>query len=146
MADVKYNKMKELLGLGALNFAADTIKCALLTSAHEPSAEHEKWADVADDEVAEVEGNGYDAGGKVLAGVTWTQTGGTAQLAATNPAWTTASFTARYAAIYAAKTVGSGEDEVVNPLICLLDFGSDKVVTSGTFTVAFNASGIMTMS
>ncbi len=139
MADIDYNSGRLLLGQAGLNFTSDTLKCALLTNAHEPSAGHEKLADVV---AHEVSGTGYTAGGATLSGVSWSLVEGVAVLDATDPQWTEATFTARYAAIYAAKTVG----EVVNPLVCLLDFGADKSVTAGTFTVQFNTSGILTLS
>ena len=45
-------------------------------------------------------------------------------------AFTTATITARGALIYNSSAAG-------NPTVCVLDFGSDKTSTSGTFTIQF---------
>ena len=86
-------------------------------------------------------GAGYAAGGQTLSGVAWTLAGTSAALAAADPSWTEASITARYALIYVAKTVAGR----TNPLVCLLDFGADRGVTGGTFSVRFDASGVLAL-
>jgi len=55
---------------------------------------------------------------------------------ASNPAaWTTATFTTGGCSIF--------DDGVTNdPLLCWLDFGSDKSVTVGTLTVVFDTNGV----
>ena len=138
MADLIYSNFKKAVGEGLLDLGADTLKCALLTSAHTPSASHVAYADVAGDEVA---GTGYTAGGQALADVTWALSGTSAVLDATDPAWSEATITARYAVVYADKTAGG----LTNPLLCLLDFGQDVGVTGGTFSVAFDAAGVLVL-
>lgn len=139
MADMIFNSFFEGIADGTFDLDNDTFKCALLTSSYEPDATDVVFADLSG-EVSST-GTGYTAGGATLANVTWTRSGGVAKLDADNPQWTTASFTARYAVIYKSGTANSLE----NPLVCLLDLGSDRVVTAGTFTVNFNASGIVTL-
>lgn len=138
MADLIYSSFKDGLGRGSFNLPADTLKCALLVSAYEPSASHAVLADAV---AAEAAGTGYTAGGKSLADVAWSVAAGKAVLHASDPAWTEVTVTARYALIYAVKTVGS----LINPLLCLLDFGTDRGVIGGTFTVRFDAVGVLTL-
>lgn len=74
----------------------------------------------------EVSGTGYTAGGKALT-VNGPSTGnGRAWIDFDDVSWTGATFTARGALIYNTAT---------NDVIAVLDFGSDRSVTSGTFTV-----------
>ena len=79
----------------------------------------------------EVTGNGYTAGGKVLTiGVKPTNSNDISYLSFDDISWTGSTFTSRGALIY--KYDGS-----TNPAVCVLDFGSDKTTTNGTFTVQF---------
>ena len=50
-----------------------------------------------------------------------------------NVSYSSATFTAAYAAIYNSDTV----DSVANRLVVVLDFGGDKTATNGTFTITF---------
>jgi hypothetical protein len=139
MADTIFNKFKENLGDGTFDMDANTFKCMLLTNSYTIDATDEVKADLG---AVEVSGTGYTAGGETLTSVTWSESGGTVTLDAADAQWTSATFTARYAVIYASGTLNS----LTDPLVCLFDFGSDKSVSNGTFTVQFNASGIMTLS
>ena len=79
----------------------------------------------------ETSGTGYVAGGKVLTiGVNPTNSNDISYLSFDDISWTGSTFTARGALIY--KFDGS-----TNPAVCVLDFGSDKTTTNGTFTVQF---------
>jgi len=138
MADTIFTSFKRRIGDGTFDMDADTFKCALLTSSYTPDATDAVFADLS----SEVSGTGYTAGGATLTNVTWTNSGTTAVLDADDPSWTTATITARYAVIYKSGTANS----LTNPLVCLLDFGADKGVTGGTFTVNFNAAGILVLS
>ena len=138
MADLIFTSFKDGLGRSSFNLPADTLKCALLTSAYVPSADHAVLADVV---AAEAAGTGYTAGGQALTSVTWSVAAGKAALHADDPAWTTVTVTARYALIYAVKTVAG----LTNPLLCLLDFGTVRGVIGGTFTVRFDALGVLTL-
>ena len=64
-----------------------------------------------------------------------------------NVTYSSASFTAAFAAIYNIDTV----DSVANRLVVVLDFGGNKTATNGTFTVTFPdpatpANAIISMS
>ena len=64
-----------------------------------------------------------------------------------NVPWSSATFTAAFAAIYNIDTV----DSVANRLVVVLDFGGNKTATNGTFTVTFPdpttpANAIISMS
>ena len=139
MADVIYSNFKKAIGEGLLNLGTDTLKCMLVTSAYVPSAAHAAYAEVSGHEVS---GSGYAAGGQGLSGVTWAIVGTSAVLDAADPSWSEATITARYAVVYADKTAGG----VVGPLVCLLDFGTEKGVSGGTFSVVFDAGGIVTLN
>lgn len=77
----------------------------------------------------EVVGTGYTAGGVTLVNVGISTSGTTAFLSFNNATWTSASFTTRGALIYNS-TNG-------NRAVCVLDFGSDKTISSGDFTIQF---------
>lgn len=137
MADLIYTSFKKHIGDGTFDMDGDTFKCALLTASHTPSAANAVLADLS----GEVSGSGYTAGGATLGNVTWVTSGTTAVLDADDPSWTSATITARYAVIYKSGTANG----VTDPLVCLLDFGADKGVTDGTFTVVFDTAGIVVL-
>ena len=94
--------------------------------------------------IGEVTGNGYVAGGKQLTiGVYPTNSNDISFFSFDDISWTGSSFTARGALIYKA-------DGATNPAVCVLDFGSDKTTTNGTFTVQFpsatNTSAVIRIS
>jgi len=74
-------------------------------------------------------GNGYTTTGKALVNVNPTSSGTTGFTDFDDVAWTAATFTARGALIY--------NDDAADRSAAVLDFGSDKTVTSGTFTIQF---------
>ena len=69
----------------------------------------------------------------MVIGVNPTNTNDVSFLSFNDSVWNAASFTARGALIY--KYNGS-----TNPAVCVLDFGSDKTTTNGTFSVQFPAA------
>lgn len=78
----------------------------------------------------EVTGTGYTAGGNTLTvSVVPTSSGTTAYLSFSNTSWTTATITARGALIYNSTNA--------NKAVAVLDFGSDKTSTAGTFQINF---------
>lgn len=139
MADDIYPSFKEYMADGTIDLDGDTFKIALLNNTHTYASTDAVWADVSAEEAS---GTGYTTGGAALTSVTWTRSGDTVTFDAADAAWTTASFTARYAVIYD-DTVTT---PVADPLVCFIDFGADKTVTAGTFTVQFNASGIFSLT
>lgn len=92
--------------------------------------------------------NGYTTGGAALAGITWTNSGGTITFNVTSPVFTASggSITARFAVIYENATLNT----IVKPLlcVCLLDTTpADVTATTGnTLTISINASGVFTLS
>jgi hypothetical protein len=140
MASVIYNRFKQgiLAGDYDLDNAAVEVKVALVTSSYTPDIDtHEDYADITN-EVAN--GNGYTTGGVVLANkaVTKDTTDDEGVFDADNAAWTDSTITARGAVVY----VDTGTDST-SILIAYFDFGEDKVSSSGTFTIAWNAEGII---
>lgn len=78
----------------------------------------------------EISGTGYTAGGNTLVVSTSpTSSGTTAFLSFTDTSWTSATFTCRGALIY--NSTNS------NKAVAVFDFGSDKQVIGGTFTITF---------
>ena len=106
--------------------ATDTIKIALFTSSASLDA-----TTTAFSTSNEVSGTGYTSGGVTLTSTTVSTSGTTAFFDADDPTWTSATFTARGAIIYNASSS--------NKAVAVLDFGEDKIVTGGTFTVVFPA-------
>ncbi|GKT09620.1 hypothetical protein [Desulforhabdus sp. TSK] len=138
MSDMFFNSFKEYMADGTIDLDSHTFKALLLTDAYTPDATDTVVADLSG-EVAN--GNGYTTGGVVLANVTWNRSGGTVTFDADDPVWTSATFTARYLVIY-----DDTPTSPADPLLLLKDFGANKSVTGGTFTVEFDASGIFTLS
>ncbi len=124
-----------------IDFDSDTLKVALSTNAHTPNQDtHDYFNDVTN----EITGPGYTAGGATVTGVTVTYTGGSNLITvdAADVSWTTASFTARNYHLYDS-TPGTA---ATNPLIQYETFGADTTVTASTFTIAWNAAGIFTVT
>ena len=106
----------------------DVFKLALYTSSASLDA-----ATTAYTSSNEVGNSGtYAAGGGSLTNVTPTSTGTTAFLDFADISFTSATITARGALIY--------NSSKSNRAVAVLDFGSDKISTTGTFTVQFPAA------
>tara|TARA_B100000029_G_scaffold78522_1_gene70020 strand:- start:4339 stop:4755 length:417 start_codon:yes stop_codon:yes gene_type:complete len=95
----------------------------------------------------EISGTGYTSGGNTL---TNTGVGTTTTVSYTDfsdTSWTSASFTARGCLIYNSSTVTG---LTTNAAVCAVDFGGDKTVSSGTFTIQFptndSSSAILRLS
>lgn len=100
----------------------DVMKIALFTSTATLDATTTAYSTTN-----EVVGTGYTAGGNTLAGAAISFASGTAWITFSDSSWTTATITARGALIY--------DSSKSNAAIAVLDFGSDKTSTAGTFTV-----------
>jgi hypothetical protein len=59
-------------------------------------------------------------------------------LIAANAQWTSATFTARQAVVWA-NTAGASSTD---PLMMNINFGADQSVSSGTFTIAWASDGV----
>jgi hypothetical protein len=125
---------KQELLYGVHDFDAstgDTFKLALYTSDATLNA-----ATTAYTTSEEVSGTGYVAGGNALTAVNPTTSGTTALVDFADETFTTATITARGALIYNS-TPNTTSLSVTNPAVVVLDFGEDKTVTAGDFTVVF---------
>ena len=80
---------------------------------------------------------GYTAKGNALTSVTPVLSTDTAVCDFSNTSWTSASFTARGCLIF-------NDSHATDASVCAIDFGGDKTVTSGTFTVEFPAAAAST--
>ena len=113
------------------NFTAssgDTFNLALYTSSASLGAGTTAYADT--NEISNTSGSAYSAKGKALTSVTPALDSSTAVCDFADISWTSASFTANGCLIFNDSASG-------DPAVCAIAFGSDKTVTSGTFTIQF---------
>jgi len=111
------------------NSTGNTFKLALYTNSASFTA-----ATTAYTTTNEVTASGsYSAGGGTLTNITPTSSGTTAFTDFNDLSFTTATITARGALIYNDSATG-------DPTVVVLDFGSDKTSTSGTFQIIFPAA------
>lgn len=114
--------------LQGIHLAADVYKIALYTSAATWDA-----ATTAYSVTNEISGTGYSAGGLTMVGFTTGTSGTTCWIDWTSdPAWASATITARGAMIY--------NSSRSNKAVAILDFGADKTSTNGTFTIVLPAA------
>ena len=118
------SSFKQQILLGEHDMDTDVIKIALYTSAANLDASTTVYTTSN-----EVVGAGYTAGGNTLTGATVTLTGTTAFVDFADTSWVVATITARGALIY--------NSSKANKAVAVLDFGSDKTSTAGTFTIQF---------
>ena len=114
---------------GVHNFTAssgNTFKLALYTNSASFTAATTAYT--TGNEVAN--SGSYSAGGGTLVSATPVASGTTALCDFADLAFTSATITARGALIYNSSAAG-------NPTVAVLDFGSDKTSTTGTFTIQF---------
>jgi len=115
------------------NFTAssgNTFNLALYTSS--ATLNKSTTAYSSTNEIANTSGSAYSAKGLALTSVTPALSSDTAVCDFANISWSSASFTARGCLIF--NDTASGD-----PSVCAIDFGGDKTVTSGTFTIEFPA-------
>ena len=111
------------------NFTAssgNTFNLALYTSS--ATLNKSTTAYTTSNEVAN--GNGYTTKGNALTSVTPALSTDTACCDFADTSFTSASFTCRGCLIFNDSASG-------DPAVCAIDFGADKTVTSGTFTIQF---------
>ena len=127
---------KELL-VGAHDFdlsSGDAMKIALYLSTASLDATTTAYS--TSGETTNTAGTAYTAGGNTLTKVDPTTSGTTAYVDFADSTWATASFTARGALIYNS-TPNTTSISLTNPAVIVLDFGGDKTVSAGSFTVQF---------
>jgi len=108
------------------NGTGDTFKLALYTAT--ATLDATTTAYTVSNEISNT--GSYTAGGGTLTNVSPTSSGTTAFTDFGDISFTTATITARGALIY-------NDTEAGDPAVAVLDFGSDKTSTSGTFTIQF---------
>lgn len=140
---IMYNSAREYIGDGVIDLDTHTFKILLTSNSYTPNPAHTVYADITN-QVAN--GNGYTTGGATLANVTWGHTGTTATWDADDVVWTASGGSIgpiRNAVIY-----DDTPSSPAKPLVCycVLDSADITVSNSSTFTIAFNASGILTLS
>ncbi len=122
------NSFENELFLAVHDFTTDVIKIALYTNS--ATLDNSTTAYSATNEVS---GAGYTAGGETLT-ATVTQIGNYALLDFADISWTSATFTCRGALVY--------NSSKSNKSIFVLDFGTDKTVSSGTLAVQFPTADV----
>ena len=88
------------------------------------------------EEITNTSGSAYTAGGKAITSVTPVLDGSTAVCDFADISFTSASFTANGCLIY--------NDTQSDKAVCVVAFGGDKTVSSGTFTIQFPAAAAST--
>ena len=86
----------------------------------------------ATNEISNTSGSAYSAGGAALTSVTPVLSTDTACCDFADISFTSASFTANGCLIY--------NDSQADKAVCVVAFGGDKTVSSGTFTIQFPAA------
>ena len=79
-------------------------------------------------------GSGYASGGKALTNTGVAKSTVTSYTDFSDVSWTSASFTARGCLLYNSSTISGLTTDAA---VCSIDFGGDKTVSSGTFTIQF---------
>ena len=125
------NSFKQEVLQAIHNFTAssgNTFNIALYTSS--ATLNKSTTAYSTSNEISNTSGSAYSAKGKALTSVTPALSTDTACCDFADISWTSASFTANGCLIFNDSASG-------DPAVCAIAFGSDKTVTSGTFTVQF---------
>ena len=124
------NSFKQEILVATHNFTSstgDTFKLALYTSSATLGASTTAYS--ATNEITNTAGTAYTAGGENLTSTTPVLDSSTAVCDFNDISWTSASFTANGCLIY--------NSSKSNKAVCAIAFGSDKTVTTGTFTIQF---------
>jgi hypothetical protein len=127
------NSFKQQILVGTHNFtttSGDDFKLALYTSSASLGAGTTAYATT--NEISNTSGSAYTAGGKEIVSVTPALDGTVACCDFADISFTSASFTANGCLIY--------NDSQADKAVCVVAFGGDKTVSSGTFTIQFPAA------
>ena len=124
---------------GSIDLDTNSFKVAMVYQAYTPNVDtHTKFSNVT----GEITGTGYAAGGRALSGLSVSQDNGDNEGVwdAADVIWASSSLSAYGAVIYKDSGVAS-----TSPLVCYFDFGAYKVSATGTFTITWNAEGIINL-
>jgi hypothetical protein len=140
IASVLQDSFKEQLlgGYHSFNASGDTpagsaFKIALYTSSADLTTTTTVY--LTSGEVAS--GGGYTTAGEALTNTGVAKSTVTSYTDFSDVSWTSASFTARGCMIYNSSSISG---LTANSTVCTIDFGGDKTVSSGTFTIQFPAN------
>ena len=128
MANIVPFAFKGELASGTHNFSSggDSFKIALYTANPYTTS---STVFTSTDEVSSAGSSNYPAGGKALTSQTVTATTATTAIDFADTTFSSATFTAAFAAIY--------NTNASNKLCVVLDFGGNKTATNGTFTISY---------
>lgn len=118
-----------------IDWVGDTIDVGLTSSSYTPNQDTHDFYDDITNELSTA--GGYTAGGAALGtkSISYdTATNDTRLIAATS-SWTSATFTANKAFVY--KSTGTAS---TSPLMLYVQFGGDNTVSSGTFSLVWDAT------
>ena len=129
--------------------AGNTIKCALYSSNSATlsksttvyAAPSDATADPTSTYEVTTTSSGYTGGGNTLTNIDVTLDSDTAVCDFADTSWTSASFTARGLLLYNTTAITGF---TTNRSVIVINFGGDKTVTSGTFTIEFPAAAAST--
>jgi hypothetical protein len=131
------NSFKQEILVGTHNFTASSgnaFKLAMYTSSASLGAGTTAYAST--NEISNTSGSAYSAGGKTIVSVTPALDGTVAVCDFADISFTSASFTANGCLIY--------NDTQADKAVCVVAFGGDKTVSSGTFTIQFPSAAAST--
>ena len=122
-----------------IDFAGDTIKCALTLSAHTPNQDTHNFFD---DLTNELSGTGYTAGGVTLAGkgLSYDGTSNELRFDFDDPAWGPGATLSDIKNAHLYKDTGSA---ATSPLIAYTIFASAQAVSNGTFTIDVDTTTVL---
>ena len=141
MASVTSNKLRTLLLNTGINMLSDTIKVALVTSAHTPAVGDNFMSTYT---ASELSGTGYTAGfggaGRKTLGsksVTQDDTNNWGVFTAADPTWTAINAGTAAAAVILNEVTSDAD----SPVLAVVVFGSSVVTNGGDFTIHWASTG-----
>jgi len=115
---------------------SDVFKVALMDDNHSFVKANNSWAEISANELPAA-GN-YATGGAIITGQAITK-GDTTKFDGSDVSWANATFSAYHAVVY-------NDSSATKELVASIDFGGVKTVAAGTFTIQWNAAGILTIT
>jgi hypothetical protein len=142
-----FNAAKGKLGLAVINLETDVLKLGLVTASVTPTASTADpcWGAGGTTNLSTYEvtpGGNYSAGGPTVTNNTFTESGGTATLDADNTSIAQSGSNptnARWGILYS-------DTSTNKDALAFVDLGGVTDLSSGGFSVTWNASGIMTLA
>jgi hypothetical protein len=134
-----YGKSVLSMLAGEIDYLDDDIMLMLCGSGYTPNQDTHQYVSSV---TSEVTGTGYVAGGVALAGkqITYNAGNNTSSLIASDiaigPGATISGV--RWGVVYALKAT-----EATSPLLGYIDFDAEQTVTNGTFTIDWDATGVL---